>query len=86
MIDGVHLVAEAIRAEQEAAAKAAAGKTDKTLNLEKSEDDPVTAITGKKNKKTKKTEPDPKTEPEPKTDPEGEPDDPDDPEGDKKED
>lgn len=85
MIDGVHLVAEAIRAEQEAAAKAAAGKTDKTLNLEKSEDDPVTAITGKKNKKTKKTEPDPKTEPE--KDPEGDQDDdPDDPEGDKKED
>ena len=85
MIDGVHLVAEAIRAEQEAAAKAAAGKTDKTLNLEKSEDDPVTAITGKKTKKTKKTEPDPKTEPE--KDPEGDQDDdPDDPEGDKKED
>lgn len=74
MIDGVFLVAEAIRAEQKAAAEAA-GKTEKTVNVEKSPEDPVTAITGGK-KKTKKTEPEPQTEPEPKTEPEGDDDKP----------
>ena len=73
MIDGVYLVAEAIRAEQKAAEEAA-GKVDKTSNLDKSPEDPVTAITGGKKKAKKKTEPEPQTEPEPgKTDGDDEP-------------
>lgn len=64
MIDGVHLVAEAIRAEEKAKAEAE-GKTAKKNNVTKSEDDPVTAITGgKKTKKTKKADPEPDPEPE----------------------
>lgn len=62
MIDGVHLVAEAIRAEEKAKAEAE-GKTAKKNNVTKSEDDPVTAITGgKKTKKTKKADPEPEPE------------------------
>lgn len=75
MIDGVFLVAEAIRAEQKAAAEAA-GKTEKTVNVDKSPEDPLTAITGGKKKTKKKTEPEPQTEPEPKTEPEGNDDEP----------
>ena len=55
MIDGVHLIAEAIRAEQKAAAEAA-GKTAQTVNTTKSEDDPLTAITGGKKGQPKKTD------------------------------
>lgn len=55
MIDGVHLIAEAIRAEQKAAAEAV-GKTAQTVNTTKSEDDPLTAITGGKKGQPKKTD------------------------------
>lgn len=55
MIDGVHLIAEAIRAEQKAAAEAA-GKAAQTVNTTKSEDDPLTAITGGKKGQSKKTD------------------------------
>lgn len=55
MIDGVHLIAEAIRAEQKAAAEAA-GETAQTVNATKSEDDPLTAITGGKKGQPKKTD------------------------------
>lgn len=55
MIDGVHLIAEAIRAEQKAAAEAA-GKAAQTVNTTKSEDDPLTAITGGKKGQFKKTD------------------------------
>ena len=55
MIDGVHLIAEAIRAEQKAAAETA-GKAAQTVNTTKSEDDPLTAITGGKKGQPKKTD------------------------------